>query len=748
MPDDAYPILENALIYRERIQRKSGNQILGRLRRSLTLASLGTSPASVTWTFTIYSQLAVPIIGEPNAQVQVGTVIITDGTDTFTDQGNGTLKRQDGDITSTINYSTGSVTLNRTTSTANPFTITFAYYPDLPAMGARSRELNSTITQFSVLFDTKYAYRYTSSGFVEWIPGTTWTGDNEDFFWTTNYFVGDSNLKIFWATNFSGTTGDPIRYTNGVQWVDFAPIINSANDRLEQCLAMLPFRGRLVVFNTLEGQNLATATSFPNRIRWAAIGTPFSEVAAGVVTTVDPKAWLDDVRGKGGFLDIPTSESIISVGFVRDNLVIYCERSTWQLRYTGRSIAPFQIEKVNSELGAESTFSAVQFDTSLVGIGDKGVVECDSFKSQRIDIKIPDLVFDFNNNNAGPRRVCGIRNFQKRLAYWMYPYKPTTSLNEADNAVYPDRRLVYNYENDSWAIFTDSFTVLGNFQNPASRKWSNCHFPWVSAKFSWTAQPSLFPSLIGGNQQGYISILDQKVTNDQTLYIKNITSSLITPTIINSPSHNLQTDMIIKIINIPVGTPYDNLNNQVFSVGRIDTDNFQLWVYDAADGEFITPQLDPSQVYIGGGEIVIRDNFRIVSKKFNYLDQGQTIQLGYLDVLFSTTAAGAVSLNVYVDYNNTQPSNIPPDNVIADTNPVLTDLFFNTVVPTTNTNASGYINTKYFQRVICPTRGKFLSLEWTLNNEQMTNDCQESDVQIDSQILWIRPAGKQLVRID
>jgi hypothetical protein len=747
LPDDAYPVLENAYVWRERLIRKKGASQIGRLQRTLTDEPLINTDAS-PWSFNIYDDLATPITGEPNAAIVPGTVVITiaAGPIVFTDQGDGTLTSPTPGNSGTINYATGDVVLTHTAGIGVAVTITFSYYPSLPVMGICSEERNAINVERPVYFDTKYAYIKTSLGFTEFLPGTTWTGDDDDFFWSTNYWVGDSNLKIFWVTNFSGTAGDPIRYTNGAggsNWVDFTPQITSptgTNEQLYQCLAMLPFRGRMFVFNTWEGQSLAGSVNYRQRIRWAAIGNPFT-VASPIVTTVSADAWRDDIIGKGGFLDIPTAEDIVSVGFVRDNLVIYCETSTWQLRYTGRSIQPVQIEKVNTELGAESTFSAIQFDTTLVGVGDKGIVQCDSFKSERIDIKIPDLVFLFNNDTDAQKRVYGIRNFTQRLAYWTYPYKPV----EREGFYFPNRRLVYNYENDSWAIFVDSFTVFGEYQEATGKQWKDFPPPdsnnqWQACNFPWLGKQPLVPLLAAGNQQGYVMLLDQENTNAPSLQINGITGNVTTPTRINSVNHNLEEGQIITITGILSGTDFDDLNGNHFYVNVIDPDNFDLYVYNTVNKQFTTPQVNPAGSYIGGGEIAVRDNFRIVSKKFNMLDQGQNIQMGYLDALFNTTADGAVTLLVYLDYNDDSPVNTLPDNISAPSNQP--DEFFNTVVPTTE--AARRNSSKTWQRVFCPVRGAFITLEWTLSNAQMIGNEQESDVEIQAQILWVRTAGTQL----
>lgn len=803
LPDDAYPVLENAYVRRERIKRKQGYTLLGRLKRDFIQiyngpAQNGTAsgnylvynsyisnitkanPAIITtfgkhhlvngnavaiskvlgmtqinetaelftviddYNFSynidstafsnyisggiVFSSSTVKTPTEqPNAQIVPGSFIVSIPSVNITidDQGDGTGISLTPGNSFTINYLTGQVETTTTAPNGSSLFATYSYWPALPVMGLRSRELNSINDEATITFDTVYVYRFGSNGWQEFVPGQTWTGTDSDFFWSTNYWVDASNNRLFWVTNDSGVLGDPIRYTNGTVWNDFAPIIDvGTGTKLQQCLAMLPFRGRLMAFNTLEGTTLPLSVSYSQRIRWAKIGSPLTTTA-----------WYD-TPGNGGFLDIPTSQSIVCVGFVRDNLIIYCERSTWQLRYTGQTIAPFQIEKVNSELGVESTFSAVQFDTSLVGIGDKGVVECDSYESRLIDIKIPDLVFSFNNDNEGPQRIQGARNFFLRLAYWIYPFVPSGGRP----VTYPNRRLVYNYENDSWAIFTDSLTALGSYQPQQSRRWSSQpSISWRNANFPWINRQKLTPTIVGGNQQGFVFILDQQVTNGVSLSILDITGNTTTPTSIESPSHNLDTNYVIKISDIPEGTPFaSSLNGNIFGVTVVDEDNFLLQIYDPSTGGFDLPQLDVPASYIGGGQIAVRDNFNISSKKFNFQEEGQNIQLGSIDLLMNSTDSGAITVKIYADYNDNEATNVLPQNINPTTSEP--DTFFNSIIDTSS--SGGLKGSKNLQKVYCPTRAAFLTIQYTLSNAQMIGPEQESDVQIDSQVLWMRPAGR------
>lgn len=758
LPDDAYPTLVNAYIFRERIKRKKGYQLLGRLQRNLGMTD-GAGNFNV--------------VINPHP-IQSGIASFTVGNVLFNDPGGASPVNllTTGPGTATLDRTTGVLTiLGSTVATA------VQYFPGLPVMGIRTRELQNSASDETIFFDQNYAYNFNgvTGAFEEFIPGTTWNAANEDvsgtdFFWSTNYWVSSplivnppayttqfttANVKLFWVTNnsgHSGTNADPPRITDGTGWLDFYhdtnPMVNSPWAQIDagptyltNWMAMLPFRGRMVTFNTWEGPSAASSVNYSNRIRWSTIGNPFISYSNGPPAK---GSWRDDIRGQGGFLDIPTSEDIVAIGFVRDNLVVYCERSTWQLRYTGRSIAPFQIERVNSELGAESTFSAVQFDTSLLGIGDKGIVECNSASADRIDIKIPDFVDQFNSLNDGVSRVQGIRDFPNRLAYWTIPLVQFYPNIGNTNWIFPTARLVYNYENDSWAIFNDSLTALGNFQLQSSPNWLQIPQTWQEYERTWLDDDVEDFVIVGGNQQGFVERLDQLTVNDVSLFISNIVTTGGNPTIITSPNHNMQTGFVIGIKGIPLTSPGSDLNNGIYAINVTGANTFTLFAFNPSDNQFDLPVTSTlTGDYVGGGLINIRENFSVVSKKFNFLDEGQNIQFGYLDILMSAIASGEISLNVYVDYDDENTINTLPNNQISGISPSIPDTFFNSLIPTAPSNfAVAKEGTKFWQRVICPIRGNFFTLQYTFSNLQMSGTPQIKQVQIDAQVLWIRKAGR------
>jgi hypothetical protein len=749
--EDAFPVLENAYIWREKILKKRGKEYFGRLRRLLTSQALAVTGASPYTDADILTTLSLRAT-EADAEIQCSSVVIVfdsggaNETTLIDANSDGNLALQTvppsadpmdfvAGTNSTINYVTGALSAEFSSISAGvSVDIDFNYYPSLPVMGLKTRELNAISSEDTIAFDTKYAYQHTSgTNWQELLAGTTWSGLDSDFFWTTNYWVDASNNKLFWVTNFtSGAAADPMRYYNGILWTDFDQRITEevtpapdTSIKLYTARMLIPFRGRMLALNTFEGTTVggfANATQIPQRIRWSQIGTP-----------IDTDSWKQDIRGKGSFLDIPTSEHIVSAGFVRDNLVIYCERSTWQLRYIGRDISPFQIERVNTELGAESTFSAIQFDKALVGIGDKRIVSCDSFDSQPIDIKIPDFAINIENENLGHQRVHGIRDIQKRLAFWTYP-----SVKQGKyQGTYPNSVLVYNYENDSWAIFKDSITTYGYVWLSDDPTWEELgDREWGETDINWTSQQEQEPIIVAGNQKGYVHKISTLTANQQSLPIKGITGNITTATLINCPNHNLDKGTIIEIKNIPTGTGFaSSLNEGVFFVDFDDTaatdeNNFLIKTYNADTNSWSNPQLDASATYVGCGEIYVRDNFRIITKKFHHMDEGSKIQIGYIDALMTKTDAGQVSIKMYVDYNQSTQTNVS------------IDPFFNAAVPTTANDLDVTDAINYWHRIFSPLRGNFVQAEFTLDNAQMNGQSAVSEVVLHALIVWEREAGR------
>lgn len=730
--DDAYEELENAFTWRGVLHKRSGYQTLGRLRRVLTAVSIGDT-SSATTTYNIFTLIGV-LATEPNASLQPGTaaspITITMGAPASTTLqdtlGTGVLTVAAGTaVTSaTINYSTGIITIVWNGAVgASATTVTGAYFPGLPAMAIANRELLAINSEETVAFDTKYAYQF-DTGAQLWVRypdttvgGTVWTGNDRQFFWTTNYWFNATN-KIIWATNFNQAGSDPIRYHNGTDWIDFSPTTTGA-DEMHQCLMLIPYRGRMVALNTWEGANIGASVQFPQRARWSQLGDPTDEV----------NGWLSDAGnpGRGGFVDCTVAEHIVSAEFVRDTLIVGFERSTWALRYTGNEILPFVWERVSRDLGTESTFSPIVFDRGIISFGDKAITICDGNTVRPIDQEIPDEVFDIHNGSDGPFRIQGARDFYKRLAYWTYP---AARLDRK----FPNRMLVYNYETGAYSIFTESYTVLGPYQPSSDPTWGAATQTWAEANFKWGGRQSHVPLVLGGNQQGYTLVLNQQVGNGPSLFISAFTAGALAR--VTVPNHNLESGEIIKITGV-VGEG-SVFNNALFQVQRFDENAFDLFQYDPLTDNYNgVPLVAVAGGYVGGGQITRIMNFRVRSKKFSMLAQGSKNHLGYIDFLMDRAEGGEVSCYIFRDYNQSNAVNQKP------INDPTADTFFNTVIGTGAVTFSPPDQDKYWHRFYCQTDAQFMQYLLTYSNAQMNDETKvTSDVSVDCIVLWSDKGGR------
>lgn len=156
----------------------------------------------------------------------------------------------------------------------------------------------------------------------------------------------------------------------------------------------------------------------------------------------------------------------------------------------------------------------------------------------------------------------------------------------------------------------------------------------------------------------------------------------------------------------------------------------QVDLQDRGTSLFSSPVPAEAGTFVGYGRASPADNFRILSKKFNLLEHGEKIQLGYIDVLAERTGSGAITLKVYSDYRDDDPINGG------------SDTFFNTTMSTAEVSDSLTGQTKAWHRVFCPNRANMIQLEWTLSPAQVNGAELNQDVVIDAQILWVRKAGR------
>jgi hypothetical protein len=530
----------------------------------------------------------------------------------------------------TYDTTTGAFVINGAAATTAVY-----FYPSTPVMSFGTYELLGNNSSVLFAFDQQFAYNFVYStgwGRVQGsVPGVAdeWSGNNNDFFNTANFRGTADNSFLMFITN--NVIADGFRYWDGTDFVQLGTVgttpINVGGDFIVTCKIIVPFKGRLVLLNVTENIGAADNT-FQNRIRYSQQGSP-----------IETDSWRQDIPGKGSFIDAPILDSIISAQFLKDRLIVFFNYSTWELVYTGNEIAPFVLQKINTELGVESLNSAIPFDKVVLGFGPNGIHQCNGVNVDRIDDLIPQEIFEVSNASDGPSRVAGIRDYYIEMAYWSFN---STSETTGNNNIYPNVVLVYDYKNGTWAYNQDSITAFGSFFLQQTISWEEAEIAWESMQEYW-ADPSLienFKSVIAGNQEGYTFIVeDESSINQSVLQITNIAvaGAVVTITSIN---HNLAdlSYVYFNSIQSDGGNLADDdvLNDRIFQVSTISDDTFTVNV----EALVITGN------YTGGGLIRRVSELSLLSKQYNfYNNSGTNTAVNRIDFLVDNTDEGEVTIN-------------------------------------------------------------------------------------------------------
>lgn len=634
IPDNAFAQLDNVYVFRGRVRKRFGTRWMGSTQlASRFRVSLGLTDGSGNFTGTTPTSapLTPYVAGAVGQMFSIGTAVYT-----VTALGTpANLLRSDGVVnTATYNTTTGAVIINGAAATTTVY-----FYPALPVMGLPLYEQAVINDEMTVGFDTHFAYQYTTTGWerlaTESVAGDAeWQGTDSDFFWTTTW-ISDPQTRIFFVTNFNKNEARAMRQFDGTTWSQFLPTISATPNSLFSARILVVFKNRLIALNTWEGTTAgggAASVNIPNRCRYAAYGSPLAA-----------DAWNQDIKGNGNFIDAATTQAIITVEFVRDRLIVYFESSTWELAYTGNQAVPFAWYQINTELGAESTFSIIPFDNVALGVGNVGIHSCSGTNVQRIDQKIPNEVFDIHQDGQGIYRVYGIRDYRVEMVYWTFP-----SGNQTSSVYYPDRVLIYNYKTGTWAFNDDSITCFGYYFPQAGVTWDSDTVTW-DEDISWDSGllQARTQMILAGNQEGYVSIVDTDAPmNAPMLQITNISIAAIvggTAVTITCINHNLKVNDYVYLSGI-IGTNVSVLNDASYQI--VATPNVLATFTIIYAGTIVSAD------YAGNGVIARISQVRIQTKEFNFFtNQESNAALAQVNFLVDRTDSGQILIDFYCSSN-------------------------------------------------------------------------------------------------
>ena len=644
--------------------------------------------------------------------------------------------------------------------------------------------VNEVVTTTGINFQTGYVTTVTdSNNVIVTFPNaniaTNGTGGIAQYLTSNSDSTKDC---IRWFDGYPNSGSAPPVFSNGRGWVNFCPPLSKASFSIGDKPAakwylvgarmIVPFKDRLLFIGpVIQTSTAGSQTYIQDMIIYSQNGTPYYTASfqgepdlttsstpllvAGINTpspssisdgqTASPAAFFSDVTGFGGFVQAGIDEPLTSVSQNEDVLILGYPTGQIKLVFTQNDIVPFNFFIINSELGTESTFSAINFDDGVLTAGTRGFVMTGQTRAVRLDDQILDQIFQIRIKENGTEQVTAQRDF---VAEWIY----FTSKSNSYASKYPNQTYLYNYRESTWAQFYESYTTYGQFRKSSGFTWATIPFrTWASWNQPWNAGSGniLQPIVIAGNQQGFVVTRDEGTQESKSLFISGFTANLVT-----CPDHGLNTGDFIFITDV-LGAIAPQVNNKIFKVDKVTNSTFRIL------GDPVT-----AAAYLGGGLITRMYKPYIQSKQFpTSWGLGRKTRLGPQQYLLETTDKGEITLLIFLSQDATSAYNTGA--IVPSLGPTNNSLIYSNVLYTcpestnlglTSANANlmmiAPINTvtpidtaspqqQIWHRMNTSLIGDTVQVGFTLSDDQMFDPdfkSQFEEIQIHGFILDVNPS--------
>lgn len=356
-----------------------------------------------------------------------------------------------------------------------------------------------------------------------------------------------------------------------------------------------------------------------------------------------------DVAGSG-LLQLDTADFIRGAKILGQVIILRASNSDWAIEKTRDAFNPYFSRLIPSEIGTDASFSPVSWYNSNKSLGITGALTCDARQTERFDNKIPDLT---NEEIDGETFELTYGGFDRINGQFLWAYKISGSDSDTQNSV-----LVYNYEEGSWSINDQRFSVFGETdlginlawddidetENPSWLTWDTTEEIWDKIGLGKASQKTL-----AGDDLGFI--YDINVDYDD--YYTNISGiTQATHAVLTVDDSGFQVGDLVTISGV-LGMA--DINNYDPSETAGVNKNYVPYNVLAATPTSVTIDYDSSlsPAYTSGGSLSKVISFIAETIPFNpYRADGDRIYISHVDFLMENTGA-LPRVDVFADQQST-----------------------------------------------------------------------------------------------